>query len=58
MSARHIPVRVADPHELVRVYWEVDGSSGSSEVEAWRAQGEIEALEAAGYVVTDVAVVG
>ena len=58
MSARHVPVTVAGPHELVRIYWEVDGSSGSSEVEAWRCQGEIEAFEAAGYVVTGVEVVG
>lgn len=58
MSARHVAAGVTGPHELVRIYWEVDGSSGSSEVEAWRCQGEIEAFEAAGYVVTGVEVVG
>lgn len=53
---KHIDARnlVKTPFDLVCIRWIVDGSTGCTTCEAWRGQGEIEALERAGYVVTSV----
>lgn len=40
---------VRTPHQIIRIAWEVNGASGSTECEAWRGQHEIEGLERAGY---------
>ena len=53
MSIRIFP-RVNGPHDLVLIRWIVDGSTGSTECEAWRGQFEIEQLERAGYTVLSV----
>lgn len=47
-------LRLRSPHDTVSIRWEVDGSSGSTECEAWRGQYEIERLEAAGYKIISV----
>ncbi len=54
---RHINVQhfVRDPYASVRIMWEVGGTSGSTECEAWQAQGEVESLERSGYTIVDVA---
>lgn len=52
---RHIPTSwVKDPHQIVSIKWVVDGSSGSTECEAWHGQHEIEELERAGYRILDI----
>lgn len=52
---KHIPLPwVRSPHDMVSIEWEVDGSSGSTQCEAWRGQHEIDKLERAGYRITDV----
>lgn len=53
---RHIDVTkfVRSPRTIVRIFWEVDGSSGSTECEAWRGQFEIERLEQSGYTIIEV----
>lgn len=43
-----------DPHQMVIIKWEVDDASGSSEIEAWQAQAQIEKLEKAGYRIISV----
>jgi len=45
---------IRSPHDVVSIKWEENGASGSTECEAWRAQHEIDQLEAAGYKVIDV----
>jgi len=45
-------LRLKTPHDKVSIKWEVDGSSGSTECEAWRGQHEIDKLTAAGYKIT------
>lgn len=47
INARDIGVRNA--HDMVRIIWEVDGSSGATECEAWRVQYELDKLQDAGY---------
>lgn len=42
------------PDQMVFIHWEVDSSSGCTACEACRGQYEIDTLEAAGYVITDV----
>ena len=52
---KHIPVSwVKTPYQTVRILWEVDGASGSTDCPAWRGQYEIDCLEGAGYRVLDV----
>lgn len=45
---------VSDPDEIVSIRWYVDGCGGSTECKARNLVHEINALEAAGYVVVDV----
>jgi hypothetical protein len=47
INARAIGVRGA--HDMVRIIWEVDGSSGATDCQAWRCQYELDKLQAAGY---------
>ena len=47
INARAIGVR--DAHDMVRILWEVDGSSGATECQAWRCQYELDKLQDAGY---------
>lgn len=53
---QHIDVTsfVKTPFDLVTIYWEVDGYSGSTTCQAWRGQYEIEGFERAGYRILDV----
>jgi hypothetical protein len=50
----HIPINVQTPDALVRIFWEVDGSSGSCLCRAWEGQHEIDRLQAAGYSITSI----
>lgn len=45
---------VKTPKDPVRIYWEVDGTSGSTICEAWRGQYEIDVLVQAGYRIKHV----
>lgn len=47
INARDIGVQ--DALDMVRIIWEVDGSSGATECQAWRCQYELDKLQAAGY---------
>ena len=47
VNARAIGVRCA--LDMVRIFWEVDGSSGATECPAWRCQHELDKLQDAGY---------
>ena len=52
---QHIQTRwIKTPHQIIRIKWEVDGASGSTECEAWRGQHEIECLERAGYRIISI----
>jgi hypothetical protein len=52
----HLGCIVKNPHDHVRIYWEVDGFSGSTVCEAWTGQHEIEQLERAGYQIKKVGI--
>lgn len=45
---------IKNPRQMISIKWEVDGSSGSTECEAWRGQYEIECLERAGYRIISI----
>lgn len=44
-------IGVRSPSDTVRILWEVDGSSGATECQAWRCQHELDKLQAAGYLI-------
>jgi hypothetical protein len=50
----HIPINVSSHDAPVRIFWEVDGSSGQTQCEAWEGQHEIDRLQAAGYSITSI----
>lgn len=51
INLRHF---VRTPHDVVSIAWEVDGSSGSTQCEAWRGQHEIDKLVKDGYQIIKV----
>lgn len=55
-NTRTIDLRhfIRTPYEVVSIKWEVNGSSGSTECEAWRGQHEIYKLAKAGYQILEV----
>lgn len=53
----HVAGIIRSPLQLIRINWLVDGSSGSSECEAWKGQYEIDCLIHAGYRILNVSVV-
>lgn len=50
----HVAGIIKSPHDIVRISWEVDGSSGATECQAWRGQYEIDCLSKAGYSIKSV----
>ena len=52
----HVAGIVKTPDQLVRITWEVDGSSGETICPAWQGQYEIDCLVRAGYRVLSVGV--
>ena len=46
---------IKSPDDIMRISWEVDGASGSTDAPAWRGQFEIDNLERAGYRITGIA---
>ena len=50
----HVAGLVRSPADRVAIRWEVGGSSGRTECEAWRGQHEIDCLVAAGYAIKGV----
>lgn len=44
-------IGVRSPYDTVRILWEVDGSSGATECQAWRCQYELDKLQTAGYLI-------
>jgi hypothetical protein len=48
---------VTSPKDIISLFWEVDGASGSTTCEAWRGQHEIDVLTRSGYIVTGVSLV-
>ena len=50
----HVAGIIKSPLTLVSIRWEVDGSSGRTECEAWRGQYEIDCLVKAGYSIRGV----
>lgn len=55
-TTRKIDLRafVKTPFDIVSIEWEVDGSSGSTQCEAWRGQYDIDCLMSAGYQIIRV----
>lgn len=49
---RHLHLKT--PHDMLSISWEVDGSSGSTQCEAWSLQYEIEIRVRAGYNILTV----
>ena len=49
---RHLSIRT--PQDMLSIAWEADGSSGSTQCEAWRLQYEVDRLVSAGYVVNNI----
>lgn len=45
---------IRTPHDRVSIQWEVDGTSGSTQCEAWLGQYNIDRLEAAGYTIVSI----
>ena len=50
----HVASIIKSPSNIIRISWEVDGSSGATECQAWRGQYEIDCLTKAGYVIKSV----
>lgn len=50
----HVAGIIRSPHQLISIRWEVDGSSGSTECEAWEGQYRIDQFVSAGYTVLSV----
>jgi hypothetical protein len=50
----HVAGLVRRPTDKVSIRWQVDGSSGRTECEAWRGQYEIDGLARAGYEIKGV----
>jgi hypothetical protein len=46
---------VSGPFDAVRIYWEVDGASGTTDCEAWRGISELAGLSRAGYTIKQIA---
>lgn len=42
------------PFCIISIHWTVDGSSGSTQCEAWRGQFEIDQLIRAGYTILSI----
>lgn len=53
----HVAGIIRSPLQMIRINWIVDGSSGSSECEAWKGQYEIDCLIHAGYKILSVSIV-
>lgn len=45
---------VRSPYDEVCIRWEGDGQSGSTELEAWAVQHELDELQAAGYTIIGI----
>ena len=44
-----------DPFSPIVIFWEVDGASGTTTCEVWRALSEIAGLDRAGYTINNIA---
>lgn len=45
---------VSGPFDVIRIYWEVDGASGSTDCEAWRGLSELSGFARAGYTIKQI----
>lgn len=52
----HVAGIVKTPDQLIKITWEVDGSSGTTICPAWQGQHEIDCRVRAGYRVLSVGV--
>jgi hypothetical protein len=50
----HVAGIIRTPYDMISIYWEDKGSSGSTQCEAWRGQYEIDCLTRAGLKILSV----
>lgn len=53
----HVGGIIKTPQDKIRIKWEINGSMGSAECEAWLGQHQIDCLANAGYQVKSVGLV-